>query len=77
LEDSDFNNGAVIYFEHEQLEQWVEALKAKGIRFAQDPKQERYLWKEAVLFDPSGNKIKLYWAGENRLNPPWRVENKT
>jgi hypothetical protein len=33
-----------------------------------------YLWREAVLHDPSGNKIKLYWAGENRLNPPWRVE---
>ena len=42
--------------------------------FDQDPVDMRYLWPEAVLHDPSGNKIKLYWAGENRLNPPWRVE---
>jgi hypothetical protein len=35
-----------------------------------------YLWREAVLRDPSGNRIKLYHAGENRLNPPWRVERR-
>jgi hypothetical protein len=29
--------------------------------------------REAILCDPSGNMIKVYWAGENRLNPPWRV----
>lgn len=64
---------AVIYFEHEQLDEWVEHLQRKGVVFEQLPKTERYLWREAVLHDPSGNKIKLYWAGENRLNPPWRV----
>ena len=75
LEDETFSNGAVIYFEHEQLDNWVNSLKEKGIEFEQDPTLESYLWKEAVLYDPSGNKIKLYWAGENRLNPPWRVNN--
>ncbi|MDP2559644.1 VOC family protein [Psychrobium sp. 1_MG-2023] len=74
LESNDFANGAVIYFEHEQLDDWVAQLKSQGIVFAQDPVDQRYLWREAVLYDPSGNKIKLYWAGENRLNPPWRVE---
>ena len=33
----------------------------------------RWLWREARLVDPSGNVICLYHAGENRLNPPWRV----
>ena len=74
LVDGDFNNGAVIYFEHEQLDQWVSDLKQKGIEFVQEPTDQSYLWREAILYDPSGNKIKLYWAGENRLNPPWRVE---
>ena len=74
LETNEFLNGATIYFEHENLDEWVLQLKAKGIQFDQDPKDERYLWREAVLKDPSGNKIKLYWAGENRLNPPWKVE---
>ncbi len=64
----------VIYFEHEKLDELVEALKAKGFAFVQEPTDMSYLWREAILFDPSQNKIKLYWAGDNRLNPPWRVE---
>lgn len=68
------NNSSVIYFEHENLDELVSTLKSKGIVFDQDPTDMSYLWREAILHDPSGNKIKLYWAGENRLNPPWRVE---
>ncbi|MEP2653371.1 MAG: VOC family protein [Paraglaciecola sp.] len=66
-------HGAVIYFEHQGLDAWVEQLIAKGVEFKQLPTDQSYLWREAILFDPSGNKIKLYWAGENRVNPPWRV----
>lgn len=64
----------VVYFEHQELDGLVADLKRKGIKFEQEPIMQPYLWKEAVLSDPSGNKIKLYWAGENRLNPPWRLE---
>jgi len=74
LETEEFSNSAVIYFEHEQLDELYERLVEKGIRFEQPPTAQRYLWKEAILKDPSGNKIKLYWAGENRLDPPWKVE---
>lgn len=73
LEVEDFKNGAVIYFEHSALDEWVSKLKNKGVEFEQDPTDQRYLWREAILKDPSNNKIKLYWAGDNRLNPPWRV----
>ena len=76
LDDGDFRSGAVIYFEHNDLHDWVKELEGKGIIFDQQPTMQRYLWEEAVLRDPSGNKIKLYRAGENRLNPPWRVERK-
>ncbi|RCU51562.1 VOC family protein [Corallincola holothuriorum] len=76
VESAEFNSGAVIYFEHEALDEWVARLQAKGIEFEQLPTDQRYLWREAILHDPSGNKIKLYWAGENRLNPPWRVERR-
>lgn len=75
LETSDFENHSVIYFEHENLEKLCENLSQKGIVFEQEPTEQSYLWKEAIIRDPSGNKIKLYWAGENRLNPPWKVEN--
>ena len=70
------STGTTIYFEHEKLEQWVEKVQSRGIVFDQLPAEQSYLWREAILRDPSGNKIKLYWAGENRLNPPWRVEKK-
>lgn len=74
LEDKSFINGAVIYFEHQALDQWVEEIQIEGISFEQLPTNQSYLWREAILHDPSGNKIKLYYAGENRLYPPWRVE---
>jgi catechol 2,3-dioxygenase-like lactoylglutathione lyase family enzyme len=77
LENLDVVCGTVIYFEHEKLDDWVNDLKAQGFHFDQEPRDESYLWREAILHDPSGNKIKLYWAGENRLNPPWRVEMRT
>jgi catechol 2,3-dioxygenase-like lactoylglutathione lyase family enzyme len=74
LEKGDFSNGCIIYFENKNLDDWVKKLEAEGIAFDEPPRDKRYLWREAVLHDPSGNKIKLYWAGENRINPPWRVE---
>lgn len=75
LTDEHYRNGAIIYFEHEQLDQWVNDLINKGIEFEQMPTDQSYLWREATLKDPSGNKIKLFYAGENRLNPPWRVNS--
>jgi catechol 2,3-dioxygenase-like lactoylglutathione lyase family enzyme len=76
LEKGDVENHSVIYFEHENLDELYQSLIDRGISFEQAPTEQRYLWKEAVLHDPSGNKIKLYWAGENRLNPPWKVEKR-
>ena len=74
LNYSEFSNGSIIYFEHERLDELCAELVEKGIEFEQAPTDQSYLWKEAILKDPSGNKIKFYWAGENRLYPPWRVE---
>jgi predicted enzyme related to lactoylglutathione lyase len=63
----------VVYFECDNLDEQVAALKAKGIAFVQDPRDEPWLWREARLVDPAGNVICLFHAGENRLHPPWRV----
>ncbi|SBS37751.1 Glyoxalase-like domain protein [Marinomonas spartinae] len=76
LESDTFENHSVIYFEHKALDELCEDLAQKGIVFEQAPTEQPYLWKEAIIKDPSGNKIKLYWAGENRLNPPWKVEKR-
>ena len=66
---------AVIYLESEALDADVARLKAAGFTFRQDPQDESWLWREARLADPDGNVICLYFAGENRLNPPWRVKS--
>jgi len=63
----------IVYFECAALDQQVAELKGKGILFAQEPRDEPWLWREARLVDPSGNIVCLYHAGENRLSPPWRV----
>ena len=68
-----FSNGATIYFEDARLDETVATLVEKGFVFDQLPTDMRWLWREAILHDPSGNKIKLYWAGVNRLDPPWKV----
>lgn len=67
------NPDLVIYFECERLDDVVADLKSKGIVFDSDLKDQDWLWREAYLRDPDGNVICLFYAGENRLHPPWRV----
>ena len=65
--------GAIIYFECEELDATVLRLQAQGVCFERGPVSETWLWREAHLRDPDGNPLRLYHAGENRLHPPWRV----
>lgn len=68
------DTGVVVYFECTKLDDKVTQLQAKGFEFLKLPTDERWLWREARLKDPSGNLLCLFWAGENRKNPPWRVK---
>ena len=63
----------VVYFECDRLDEQVEKLKKDGIEMAEMPNDKPWLWREAHLMDPFGNKVVLYKAGENRKNPPWRL----
>jgi hypothetical protein len=49
-------------------------LKEIGVVFEREPETMGYLWRVVQLRDPAGTRIALYHAGENRLNPPWRVK---
>jgi hypothetical protein len=51
----------------------VRELKGAGVSFVSEPVDEPYLWREAVLLDPDGHRVFVYHAGENRLDPPWRL----
>ncbi len=73
-EDGPVTPGAVIYLESDDVDAAHAALVDAGFRFDHPPRDEGWLWREAVLQDPDGHRIKLYHAGENRIDPPWRVK---
>src|SRR5262245_47916569 len=73
-EESKNNSNILLYFECENLDAEVGKLKNLGLKFEDDPKDQPWLWREAYLTDPAGNRICLFYAGENRQNPPWRVK---
>jgi catechol 2,3-dioxygenase-like lactoylglutathione lyase family enzyme len=66
--------GAVIYLENDDMDAQVKDLKEKGFTFQTEPEDMGWLWREAILLDPDGHKIKIFHAGENRIDPPWRVK---
>jgi predicted enzyme related to lactoylglutathione lyase len=65
--------GVKVYFECEDLDTKVQQLLEQGIVFDSLPEDKRWLWREAHLYDPDNNEIVLYFAGQNRRNPPWRI----
>ena len=65
----------IVYFETEKLDGEYQKLSDLGISFEHPPKDQPWLWREARLKDPDGNTIILFFAGENRLNPPWRLKD--
>lgn len=73
-EELPIGNGISVYFECDDLDEKVKQLIEKGISFDQLPKDQTWLWREAYLKDPDGNQLILFFAGENRLNPPWRIQ---
>lgn len=65
-------NNIVLYFECD-VDAECERLTALGLEFIQEPTDEPWLWRQAYLKDPNGNRICLFHAGESRKNPPWRI----
>ena len=70
-------SGTVIYFEcdsPEKLDEKVSELKSKGFEFTDELENKQWLWREIHLKDPDDNVLCLYYAGENRLSPPWKLK---
>lgn len=71
--------GIELFFECDSatsLDETVAALAARGVRFDQPPTDMFYLWREARLRDPDGYDVRLYFAGDNRLDPPWKLRDR-
>ena len=65
-----------IYFEFasaDALDARAAELLAAGLQFTHQPTDMDYLWREARLRDPDGHDLRLYHAGSNRLDPPWKI----
>lgn len=73
-EDVPKGEGVLIYFEVKDVAETVSELTKKNIEIDRMPEDKSWLWKEARLEDPDGNQIIIYHAGENRKNPPWRIQ---
>lgn len=67
--------GVNVYFECTDLDEHCAALQQSGIVFDEPPSDRSWLWREARLRDPDGNRLILYFGGENRLNPPWKISS--
>ena len=65
--------GIYVYFEMEDLDSYVDRLVQQGIAFDELPQDRRWGWREARLKDPDNNQLILFYGGENRKNPPWRI----
>lgn len=69
-------NDTIVYFETVDVDKIIADLKLKGIEIMQEPVLQTWLWYESYLDDPDGNKICIYYAGENRINPVWKIKKE-
>lgn len=76
VENLSKGQGITVYFEEENLDDTVKKLIEKGIAFDQLPTNMPWLWREAHLSDPDGNRLILFHAGQYRKNPPWRLQSE-
>ncbi len=63
----------LIYFENDQMDQLVEILVNKGLKFDELPNDKSWGWREARLKDLDQNQIIIFQGGDYRKNPPWRI----
>jgi len=73
VEELPQGDGIYIYFECDDLDAQVGELQASGIEFQELPSDRPWLWREARLKDLDNNILILFYGGQHRKNPPWRI----
>ncbi|MEM8631794.1 MAG: VOC family protein [Pseudomonadota bacterium] len=66
----------VIYFEVDDVDHRFIELRKRGVEFESAPEDQPYRWRTVRLTDPSGNKLCLFHAGNERRFPPWRLNGQ-
>ncbi len=74
VNDVTTSTSSCIHFEITELDTYVNKLVSEGFVFDELPVDKPWLWREARLKDPDGHQLILYFAGSNRLYPPWRID---
>ena len=68
--------GVELFFQRDDVDATVTALREKGLAFYQEPTDMFYQWREARLRDPDGHDIRFYSeTADYRLNPPWKIKD--
>lgn len=65
----------ILYFEVEDVDATYAKLCDQGIAFDTEPTDQPYRWRTAHFRDPTGHKLALFHAGNDRRFPPWRLKN--
>ena len=73
VEELPNRNKITLYFEVNNLSQTVSELKEKDITFNTEIAEQPWLWRDIHLKDPDGHNLIIFNAGDNRKNPPWRI----
>lgn len=73
LEETVTPSGITLYLETDDVDAEKMRLEKAGMAFDTGAADQRWLWREAEFRDPDGHRWKLYHAGKNRIDPPWRV----
>lgn len=73
--ESQKKNNVWIYFEVKDLDNYVQELINKGFVFEELPNDKSWLWRESRLKDPDNNQLIIYYAGDKRKDPPWRIRS--
>lgn len=65
------DHAPLVYFEIDDLDGYITEHELVP---ETPPENKPYLWREADIIDPAGNRIRLFQAGKNRRFPPWRID---
>ncbi|MEQ8747647.1 VOC family protein [Pyruvatibacter sp.] len=76
LADKMLSSGTRIYFEFDDVDKAVRDAEARGVVFTQQPTDQSWLWREALLSDPDGNPLCFLQKSSNRRFPPWRLDGR-
>jgi catechol 2,3-dioxygenase-like lactoylglutathione lyase family enzyme len=66
-------DGVWIYFEQENLDEYIASLLDKGFVFEELPTDKPWLWRESILNDLDNNKIVIYFGGNTKTLSPWSI----